>query len=146
MITLRYAKFQNTKTYKNYARASNVCARKFATGKGLKTVEQPFLKTNKQGKKVVMGPPSKVREGYVSATTHQGSIEIVGVTVVTVGKVFQTEDGPRVYGYLEKPKPRKKSSGGYRRSRYRRRECPTGGNCSSFGDSSSCGAPDCDGF
>ena len=146
MITLRYANYMNSETYKNYVRASNVCDTQFAVGKGTNTVDQPFLKTNKQGKQVVMGPPSKVREGYVSATKYQGSTEIVGATVVTVGKVFQTEDGPRVYGYLEKPTPRKKSTGGYRRSRYRRRECPTGGNCSSFGDSSSCGAPDCDGF
>ena len=28
----------------------------------------------------------------------------------------------------------------------RRRSCPTGGNCSSFGSGRSCGAPDCDGF
>ena len=27
-----------------------------------------------------------------------------------------------------------------------RRSCPTGGNCSSFGNGRSCGAPDCDGF
>lgn len=49
MITLRYANYMNTETYKNYARASNVCARKLNTGKGLNTVGQPFLKTNKQG-------------------------------------------------------------------------------------------------
>lgn len=27
-----------------------------------------------------------------------------------------------------------------------RRSCPTGGNCSSFGNGRSCGAPDCDGY
>ena len=28
----------------------------------------------------------------------------------------------------------------------RRSSCPTGGNCSSFGNGRSCGAPDCDGY
>ena len=36
-------------------------------------------------------------------------------------------------------------SSGYRRS-YGRRECKTGGNCSSFGSGRSCGGEDCDGY
>lgn len=38
----------------------------------------------------------------------------------------------------------RRTNGNYRARSYG--ACPTDGNCSSFGDGRSCGAPDCDGW
>lgn len=146
MISIAYASYMQSNFYRTYQQKSSVCSAAFTPTR--KTMNYPVLKTNRAGKTVVMGTPDKVKSGDVFATASATDMTIRKVTVVSVGKTFDTEYGPRVYGYLETPKPRKKASSGAYRSKYsrRRRSCPTGGNCSSFDNGESCGSPDCDGY
>lgn len=116
-----------------------------------------YRKTGK-GEWVAFGPASVIRAGATVTVTKRGG-ETKTEHITSVGKPFTADGQQMVYGYLAAsaaPSPRSDSrrqptalqmarAGSYYRPR-RTRTCPTGGNCSSFGNGHSCGAPDCDGY
>ena len=70
-------------------------------------------------------------------------------STVTVDKVLwrgQENDKDIALCSIKRDEQRSEGRRSYGRSCGRRRSCPTGGNCSSFGDGRSCGADDCDGY
>jgi hypothetical protein len=102
-----------------------------------------------QGEWVAYGPAAVMRKGAVTVTKKDGSIKTEHVG--RLGKTFTVAGVPMVYGYLEQRSSGFASQAGAReyrsnRSAYSRRRCVSGGNCSSFGAGTSCGAPDCDGY
>lgn len=111
----------------------------------------------KQGTWVAYGPASEIKAGAeVTVTKANGDTKTERIE--SAGKPFTADGVQMCYGYLAARVP---ASAGkpagfasyedrneYRRNRsaYSRRQCVTGGNCSSFGSGQSCGAPDCDGY
>ncbi len=89
------------------------------------------------GMNIVTGPADDLE----AALAAGGKIDVAGQIVTLIGEIELMEDGTPVCDYAErtridvKPRP----------SRHRK-ECITGGNCSSHGDGSNCGGYDCDGF
>lgn len=95
----------------------------------------------KQGEWVVMAPQYQLHAGMtIEVATKDGRTKTE--RIVRVGKGFLVAGTPMAYGYLA-PKAAAPATAPHRS---RRSSCPTGGNCSSFGDGRSCGADDCDGW
>lgn len=90
----------------------------------------------KGGTWAIMGPTDIVHPGaIVTVTKRDGSTKTE--EIADVGKSFDKDGIEMVYGYRDVIP---------RSPRSHRKSCVTGGNCSSFGDSRSCGGWDCDGF
>ena len=80
-----------------------------------------------------------LRGGSVAyVTKRSGEIQ-----AVTVDRVMWSDHTGLAIASIVSDRPTAATA---RRTASRRRSCPTGGNCSSFGNGRSCGAPDCDGF
>ncbi|GAB3251402.1 hypothetical protein [Kineosporia babensis] len=107
-------------------------------------------RTTKNGAKVVYGPASQVIAGRTVAVVKANK-SVEHVAIASIGKPFAVGSVQYVYGYLtaQTSTPSKPRSGWSNASRNRygnRRSCVSGGNCSSFGNGSSCGGHDCDGY
>lgn len=100
----------------------------------------PVYRKTKNGVWVVYGPADTVT-AETTVTVAKKSGESTDEYITGVGRPFTVDGVEMVYGYTGSAGPARSRGG-----RRRRRECVTGGNCSSFGDSSSCGGYDCDGF
>ena len=80
-----------------------------------------------------------LRGGSVAyVTKRSGEIQ-----AVTVDRVMWSDHTGLAIASIVSDRPTAATA---RRTASRRRSCPTGGNCSSFGSGRSCGAPDCDGY
>lgn len=90
----------------------------------------------KAGGWVAYGNIAHVRLGTITVTKSDGTTKTE--TVVSLGAPFVAEGQNMIYGYLAGSRPATKSA--------RQSTCRTGGNCSSFSNGRSCGAPDCDGW
>ncbi|MBT0771783.1 hypothetical protein KIH74_22775 [Kineosporia sp. J2-2] len=105
---------------------------------------------NKAGQTVVYGPASQISAGRTVAVV-KANRTVEHVNIVSVGKPFTVGSTQYVYGYLTQQTktpsaPRGGWSNASRRRTGTRRDCISGGNCSSFGNGSSCGGHDCDGY
>jgi len=114
------------------------------------TTTATYRKT-KTGEWVAFAPAASLAAGQpVTVTKRSG--ETVARLVDRAGKPFTVDGVEMAYGYLvaegaAASSPKARVTGyGRRGGGYSRRACITGGNCSSFGDSRSCGGHDCDGF
>lgn len=106
-----------------------------------KTLQVPTFRKTKSGEWVVCGVPALVKANQdVAVRKADGTTK--QVSIARVGKPFQVNGVKMVYGYLGEAGDRTPS----RDLRYARRACVSGGDCSSFGNGSSCGGYDCDGW
>lgn len=94
----------------------------------------------KTGEWVAYGPLGHLQGSKtITITKANGTVEHREVT--KLGAPFTVDNAYMVYAYLV---PTRKAAP--TRPAMERKRCITGGNCSSFGNSRSCGAEDCDGF
>ena len=98
----------------------------------------------KAGEWVILGGADEItaaaRLGIpVLVSKANGTVE--QVDIARAGREFVVDGKRMAYGYLAP-----KATTAPRQTRSTRRECITGGNCSSFGTGRSCGAHDCDGY
>lgn len=121
------------------------------------TATASFRKT-KAGEWVAFAPLSALAAGG-NVTIVKKSGESTVRRVERVGRGFEVAGVTMAYGYLAAETVTASADHAAadfgwaatgmktrRASRYTRRACITGGNCSSFGNSQSCGGHDCDGF
>lgn len=107
------------------------------------TLPVPAFRKTKAGEWVVCGVPALVKADRdvvvrkADGTTKQ-------VYIARVGRPFQAGATRMVYGYLTSAVSSVEPTG--RDQRHSRRSCVSGGDCSSFGNGSSCGGHDCDGW
>lgn len=83
----------------------------------------------------VRGPAAAIVVGQTAQVAKRDGT----VSTVTVSKVLWTDGTMSIASILSDRAPRAQRGGVGR-------QCRTDGNCSSFGDGRSCGAPDCDGY
>lgn len=106
------------------------------------------VRKNSSGETVVYGPTSKVRVGQVLAADAPIGGNVQPYDVVRLGKPFMAGNVEMVYGHLggtARPQQRRQASAPPRGAYRSGGRCVTDGQCSSFGDGSSCGGYDCDG-
>jgi hypothetical protein len=105
----------------------------------------------KQGEWVAFGPARDIAPGRTIHISKKGTRAVDTRRVEKVGKTFKVDGVECVYGYLAADRPARRARrfgapATPAQARPRPRQCPTGGNCSSFGNGRSCGAHDCDGY
>lgn len=106
----------------------------------------PVYRKTKTGETVIYGPADRVRVGQVLTADSPHGGRLNPETVVELGEPFTVDGVQMVYGYLRPRSQRQTTAKRTTRTRPRGSGCVTFGNCSSFGDGSSCGADDCDGW
>lgn len=87
----------------------------------------PHFRQTKSGEWVVEGPASLIHTGQISVAKADGSHKTV--TVERLGRTFDINGQPFVYGYLA---PSTNRTAHARTMQARSDRCPTGGDCWSF--------------